>query len=49
MENEYRIKPFAEWFVGRGWKRNRAVNHMKIHGSFVREQVMSGTAVFFML
>ncbi|MEE0033607.1 MAG: hypothetical protein U0J08_07050, partial [Agathobaculum butyriciproducens] len=39
MENEYRIKPFAEWFAGCGWKRKRAVNHMKIHGSFVREHI----------
>ena len=31
---EYSAIAVIKWFAGCGWKRKRAVNHMKIHGSF---------------
>ncbi len=30
----FRHSSNKKWFAGGGWKRKRAVNHMKIHGSF---------------
>ena len=35
----FRHSSNKKWFVGCGWKQKRAVNHMKIHGSFVREHI----------